>query len=170
MPASSETRRYLELRLDTDPVPGRTPASELTFQRNWDPAVCHRLYRDVGEHYHWVDRAQWTDGQWLHHVSAPEIEFWLANAGDQAKAGDQVVGYFELRRDTERWSIEIAYFGLLPDAIGQGFGAAVLGAAVNHARAWGASRVWLHTSSRDHAHALRNCEARGFRVFRTEHL
>jgi hypothetical protein len=29
-------------------------------------------------------------------------------------------------------------------------------------------RVWLHTCTKDHPHALSNYQARGFQVFRTE--
>jgi GNAT superfamily N-acetyltransferase len=66
-------------------------------------------------------------------------------------------------------------FGLVPEFVGRGFGGALLTFAVELAwdlEAVGAPairRVWLHTSSRDHPHALRNYEARGFRPYRTEH-
>ena len=32
----------------------------------------------------------------------------------------------------------------------------------------GAQRVWVHTCSLDHPHALANYQARGFRIFRVE--
>ena len=66
--------------------------------------------------------------------------------------------------------MEIAYFGLVPAAIGRGLGRALLTAAVD--AAWSLkpvpSRVWLHTCTLDHPAALRNYLARGFQVSRTE--
>ncbi len=66
-------------------------------------------------------------------------------------------------------SVEIVYFGLLPEFIGQGLGGALLSAAVG--RAWevrDTKRVWVHTCSQDHENALSNYLARGFELFRTE--
>jgi hypothetical protein len=40
--------------------------------------------------------------------------------------------------------------------------------AVEDAWARGASRVWLHTCTLDHASALPNYQKRGFRPFKTE--
>jgi GNAT superfamily N-acetyltransferase len=81
-----------------------------------------------------------------------------------------VAGWYELRRVPEDRSVEIAYFGLLPGHIGRGAGRALLNGAVQDA--WtlggGAGRVWLHTCTLDHPHAMRNYEARGFRPFKTE--
>lgn len=66
------------------------------------------------------------------------------------------------------FSVEIAYFGLLPAYVGRGLGKYLLSEAA--ARAWDLrpSRVWLHTSTLDHAAALPNYLARGFSVFRVE--
>ena len=76
-------------------------------------------------------------------------------------------GYFELERQAEG-SVEIAYFGLLPQFVGRGLGGALLSAAVERGWEGGARRVWLHTCSLDHAAALPAYQARGFRIFETE--
>ena len=76
-------------------------------------------------------------------------------------------GYFELaRRDAGQ--VEIAMFGLLPPFIGRGVGGALLTAALRRAWEEGTRRVWLHTESSDHPHALANYQARGMRVYKTE--
>ena len=64
--------------------------------------------------------------------------------------------------------ISLAYFGLLPRAIGHGLGGLLLTAAIRQAWTNGAKRVWVHTSSRDHAGALPNYLARGFRIYHTD--
>jgi GNAT superfamily N-acetyltransferase len=70
--------------------------------------------------------------------------------------------------------VGIVVFGLFPEFIGRGLGGIFLTEATR--LAWrqavpgGGStrRVWLETSSRDHPRALRNYEARGFTILRTE--
>ena len=80
---------------------------------------------------------------------------------------ETVAGYFELAMDEER-SVEIAYFGLVPQFIGRRVGGYLLTAAVQRAWQMSTTRVWIHTSSRDHPHSLANYQARGFRVFKQE--
>jgi hypothetical protein len=69
---------------------------------------------------------------------------------------------------TEDDSVEIAYFGLAPDAIGQGLGKHLLSYAVLDAWGMKPKRVWLHTCTLDHPAALPNYLARGFVPYRTE--
>jgi GNAT superfamily N-acetyltransferase len=64
--------------------------------------------------------------------------------------------------------VEIAYFGLLPHAVGTGQGGALLSAAVERAWEMGASRVYVNTCTLDHPRALENYQKRGFRLFREE--
>ncbi|PYS26240.1 MAG: N-acetyltransferase, partial [Acidobacteria bacterium] len=91
----------------------------------------------------------------------PEISLWLMTC-DEAPAG-----YFELRR-CEDGSTEIAYFGLLPEFIGRGFGKHLLTCAAEQAWADGANRVWLHTCTLDDQAAMPNYLTRGFRPYKTE--
>jgi GNAT superfamily N-acetyltransferase len=76
-------------------------------------------------------------------------------------------GYFELKRHPDQ-SIEIAYFGLLPEYIGRGWGKYLLTEAVRTAWSMGPQRVWLHTCTLDHPAALPNYLRRGFQPFREE--
>jgi GNAT superfamily N-acetyltransferase len=75
-------------------------------------------------------------------------------------------GYFELEKD--KGNVEIAYFGLLPQFIGQGIGGYLLTRAVEQAWQMSAERVWVHTYTLDHPNALSNYQARGFRIFKQE--
>jgi GNAT superfamily N-acetyltransferase len=72
------------------------------------------------------------------------------------------LGYAELDRRIER-EVELAYFGLFPEAIGLGLGAWLLRWSI--AAAWrpgGVDRVWVHTCSLDHQAALPVYLAAGF--------
>jgi ribosomal protein S18 acetylase RimI-like enzyme len=125
------------------------------------PALYRRLYEEVGHAHHWVDRLGWTDEDILQHVADPRLSVYALYVGDE------IAGYFELKREAAD-VVEIAYFGLMPSFIGRGLGGHLLTDAVERAFASGARRVWLHTSTLDHAHALGNYLSRGFRIVRTE--
>jgi ribosomal protein S18 acetylase RimI-like enzyme len=158
------TRTYLELAA---PAAFRAPRGEppdfvVSRVPGPTPALYRHLYRTVGEAYHWRDRAGWTDAQLAEHLARPEITIHVAQwAGALA-------GWYELRAVSEDRSVEIAYFGLVPAALGRGLGKHLLGHAVRDAWRRGAARVWLHTCTLDHRHALANYRARGFRAYRTE--
>lgn len=119
------------------------------------------LYREVGSQYHWRDRLVWTDEQCQVRLDAPGVALWvLYTEGTPA-------GYFELERCADR-SVEIVYFGLIPEFIGRGLGKQMLSAAVERAWAMQATRVWLHTCTQDSPAALPNYLRRGFTAFKTE--
>ncbi|MEZ5285990.1 MAG: GNAT family N-acetyltransferase [Vicinamibacterales bacterium] len=160
-------RYILELPPDHEvPVEGMWPDGwVLRSEQRPDPALCRALYLDVGREYHWVDRADWTDHQWFTHLLHPRRRFFILWALTEP------AGFFELKRDDDAGTeVEVAYFGLKPSFHGQGFGKRLLACAVHEARALGGRRVWLHTNTRDHPHALANYRARGFRVTAVEDL
>ncbi len=128
-----------------------------------DAVLGRYLYGAVGRDYEWTDRSRWSDAQWLERLGLPNVETWVAYEGEA------MAGYFELAMDEER-NVEIAYFGLLPGYVGRGIGGRLLTIAARRAWDMGASRVWLHTCTRDHSHSLANYKARGFRVFKQEAL
>lgn len=160
-----ETRTYLETTDPSELKPAGTPFPGTRTERVIDcpPALYRRLYREIGRAHHWVDRLEWTDAQVRDHLSGTGVAFHLVTVEDRA------AGYFELER-TPDGAVELSYFGLLPEFQGRGLGKYLLTRAVEEAWALGASRVWLHTSSRDAPAALSNYLARGFRIFRTEVL
>ena len=64
--------------------------------------------------------------------------------------------------------VEIAYFGLLPEFIGQGLGGYFLRWALHRAWQLQPGRVWLHTCSLDHPNALNNYQKAGLLPYRQE--
>jgi ribosomal protein S18 acetylase RimI-like enzyme len=157
------TRTYLELSSAADlrpaPVPDPAPRVERVGEC---PASFYRyLYAEVGRAFHWVDRLRWSDEAIRRHLEAPGLSLWLLT-WEAAPAG-----YFELARHEDE-SVEIAYFGLLPEYIGRGWGRHLLTAAARAAWESSPTRVWLHTCSLDHPAALPNYLRRGFRPVREE--
>ena len=157
-------RTYLEMTSPSQLTrPAQLPAGFVVRQESVSPDEYSELYNGVGANYHWRDRRSWPHEQLRAPLADPAISVWVLRDGMSAR------GFFELARGADG-SIEIAYFGLMPDGIGQGLGRALLTRAV--VQAWNMTpvptRVWLHTCTLDHPAALPNYLARGFRVTRTE--
>ena len=154
---------HLELTRKEQFVPS-VGSKGMELQEVNDAAINARFYRAVGSSWNWTDRLSWTDDQWAEWVNRQDLKTWLSYFSDEE------AGFVEIEIQ-EAGSVEIVYFGLLPSMIGKGLGSAMLTLAVKEAwKIEGTRRVWLHTCSEDHPHALANYEKRGFRVFRTEVL
>jgi len=66
----------------------------------------------------------------------------------------------------QRGACEISYFGLVPELAGQGHGRWLMAETLARAWAGGIERVWLHTCTLDHPHALGFYRAQGFVAIR----
>jgi GNAT superfamily N-acetyltransferase len=163
MPPVEVTRTYLEMRSPGDLRPTPRPTDPPTLARiEACPGSFFRyLYAEVGRAYHWTDRLSWTDEQVRAHLDDPAVSLWLLTSGAAP------AGYFELRTHDDR-SVEIAYFGLLPEFVGRGWGGHLLTRAVETAWGMKPERVWVHTCTLDHPAALPNYLKRGFRPVRKE--
>ena len=163
MPTVQGTRTYLEMVSPEELHPAAPPENPPRLERLEDCPVSffRYLYAEVGRAYHWTDRLAWSDERVREHLAHPGVALWLLS-WRAAPAG-----YFELRRHEDD-SVEVAYFGLLPEFVGRGWGGHLLTRAVREAWALGAGRVWLHTCTLDHPAALPNYRKRGFRPVREE--
>jgi ribosomal protein S18 acetylase RimI-like enzyme len=157
------TRTYLELGSPAElrPVPSPDPVPRIERVGECPASFYRYLYGEVGRLFRWVDRLTWTDDMVRRHLATPGLSLWVLT-WQAAPAG-----YFELKPHDDG-SMEIAYFGLLPEYFGRGWGKWVLSEAVREAWAAGPSRVWLHTCTLDHPAALPNYLGRGFRAVREE--
>src|SRR5262245_40814225 len=125
------------------------------------PELNRFLYTAVGARWWWYSRLEWDYTRWLTYLDRPELETWVAYVSGTP------AGYFELERQADA-VVELVYFGLLDRFTGHGLGGALLTAALTCAWDMGAQRVWVHTCSLDHPHALANYQARGFHIERVE--
>jgi GNAT superfamily N-acetyltransferase len=151
---------HLEMTDPAQLVPARGARVEFSLVRVEIPCppLNRFLYAAVGGDWYWIDRLTWTHAQWQSYLDRNDLETWVAYVRGAP------AGYFELEAQAEG-NVEIAYFGLLAQFIGQGLGGALLTAAIERAWEMGARRVWVHTCSLDHPSALPAYQARGFRVF-----
>src|SRR3990172_5061001 len=158
------TRTYLELTHPGRfrPAFGDFPDVVIERVERPTPDLYRHCYRTVGEGYRWRDRWDWTDEEIGAHLAQPGISLHVAIRNGA------LLGWYELRRVPDDDSVEIAYFGLAPGAIGRRLGKHLLSCAVRDAWTLGPARVWLHTCTLDHPHALPNYQKRRFVPYKTE--
>lgn len=118
------------------------------------------LYGTVGSSVLWWERIVMPDDELRAALDEETRDVFVLYVGGVP------AGYYELSDiDGE---IELAYFGLIPDFIGQGFGAYLLRAAIDEAWRRGPKRMWLHTCTFDHPQALPNYQRAGFEPYKQE--
>jgi GNAT superfamily N-acetyltransferase len=152
---------YLQQR-EPAPVPPE-PRPGVRVQRADRPTVSfyRYLYGEVGRRWQWFERLKLSDEDLHAAVTAAGIEInVLYLHGTPA-------GFVEFDARS-RSDVEIAYFGLLPEFIGQGLGGYFLRWALHRGWQMQPQRVWLHTCSLDHPNALHNYCSAGLEPYRKE--
>lgn len=135
----------------------------VALMRAADPGVgfYRYLYNGVGEDWLWTDRRVLDDAALDAIVSDDRVEIYvLYRHGVPA-------GFAELDRRQDG-DIELAYFGLMPGAIGRGLGVWLLHEAIDIAWSYEPERLWLHTCTHDHPRALPLYQRAGFVPYRQE--
>jgi GNAT superfamily N-acetyltransferase len=118
------------------------------------------LYRNVGEPWLWFSRARIPDAALARILNDPLVEALAFNRNGQ----DIGIVELDFRHPGQ---CELSFLGLVPDAIGRGYGRVMIGEAIRRAFARPATeRLWLHTCTLDHPGALPFYMAAGFRPFR----
>ena len=119
------------------------------------------FYKQIGKKHQWVDRLIWQDKNWIEYVSNKNLKTFIL------QKNNDFVGYFELLFNKNE--CEIAYFGILEEFIGKGYGGFLLSEAIRIGFK-NANRIWVHTCSLDHPNAIENYKSRGMIVFKSEIL
>ena len=120
------------------------------------------FYKEIGKKHRWIDRLSWTEKNWIKYVTSPDVKTYVL------KEDLNLAGYFEQIFHNEKNDCEIAYFGVLEEFIGKKYGGYLLSEAIKESFRLGARRVWVHTCSLDHKHALENYKSRGMKIFKSE--
>ena len=152
---------HLEMKQPPTERPVTQKLYELKQAKKPLPELNRFLYAAVGAPWMWHLRLNWSWQQWSNLLHRMDIETWVAYQDATP------VGYFELEKQAGNQA-EIAYFGLIPEFIGQGLGKALLEDAIDKAWQLAERRIWLHTCTLDHPAALPNYLARGFSIFKEE--
>ena len=157
-------RSYLEINSLKDLQESEQPTEDYTVDliEPTDFQLNKFFYKNIGKKHKWVDRLIWTENQWINHVSNKNVKtFVLKNKKD-------LVGFFELIIHYEKKEVEIAYFGILEEYQNKKLGSYLLSDAIKKSFQENVDRVWLHTCSLDHKHALKNYLSRGMKIFKSE--
>ena len=120
------------------------------------------FYKQIGKKHRWVDRLIWNENQWIRYINNSNVKTYIL------QDGNDLAGYFEQIFDQKKLEYEIAYFGILHDYVGKRLGGYLLSEAIKKSFLMGANRVWVHTCSLDHKHALKNYLSRGMKIFKSE--
>jgi GNAT superfamily N-acetyltransferase len=139
------------------------PRDDLRIERLWQPSVeaYREIYQAVGGMLHWVDRLRMPAAELQAIVQHEQVEVYLL------RAADRPAGFAELdRREADQ--IELAYFGLVPEFIGQGLGKYFLAWTIAQAWSYQPKGLWVHTCDLDHPAALPNYVKARFEPYREE--
>lgn len=151
------------LRMDQppeEPDPGLPPGTSVTVATRCSTGFYRYLYHTVGQDYVWWLRRTLPEPELAGILRDPAVTIHvLYQDGEPA-------GFYELDRRNRPFT-NLAYFGLLPHAIGHGLGRAFLRHAVDTAWAEGPRGVTVNTCTADHPRALPNYIAAGFGKLRT---
>ena len=171
----------IELDLDgyTDLPPGRI-ANVVTYLERFEPPAGPRadlpegyalltveapdadayiaLYRRIGQEWLWFSRAVMPREALAALLAAPSTELLFLMRGDEP------MGLCEIQRSGD--DVEIAMFGVVPEATGAGVGKAFMAAALERIWTEGTRRVWLHTCTFDHPAAVHFYRRMGFTPYK----
>lgn len=140
--------------------PARPAEPGLTIERWEHPDLTEyrALFRAIGEEWMWFSRLVMPDEELRAILSHPEVHVYALTHGGRR------IGLLELDFRTEG-ECELAFFGLVTDAIGQGAGRMLMNAAIDKAWARPIKRFWVHTCHFDHPGALSFYQRSGFRPY-----
>jgi GNAT superfamily N-acetyltransferase len=113
------------------------------------------LYDTVGRDWLWIERRGASDEELAEKIHREGVEIWVLY-GNGVPAG-----FFELDF-ADGTSVDLVYFGLLPEWTGRRIGPWLLGEAVSEVFGRGAERLNVNTCTLDHPRALQIYQRLGF--------
>ena len=149
--------RVTFMRKDTRDKPPRPLPADTTLVRLADCSVpfYRYLYGTVGGPYLWWLRRSLRDAELAAILRNPSVSVHVLYRGGEP------AGFFELDASPSP-IVNLSYFGLMPHAVGHGFGTAFLDAATEAAWRAGARTITVNTCTADHERALPNYLRAGF--------
>ena len=102
-------RNYLEINSLKDLKKSKFSPDDcsIDFSNPEDFQINKFFYKQVGIKYMWRDRLIWNDKTWIDYTTHKNVKTFVL------KKENDLVGYFELILNKEKFETEIAYFGIL---------------------------------------------------------
>ncbi|MBN8939565.1 MAG: GNAT family N-acetyltransferase [Rhizobiales bacterium] len=156
VPKGKLTAAVTWLGMTAPPPPAALP-DEPRLRRIAAPELAgyRALFRRVGDDWLWTSRLVLSDAALAAIIGNPRVEVYAVER-DGAEIG---MVELDLRTDGE---VEIVYFGLIKEAVGQGLGRLVMAKALQSAWRPGITKAWLHTCTHDHPGAMKFYTSCGF--------
>ena len=122
------------------------------------------FYKQIGIDHFWRDRLIWSDKTWSKYVENKNLETYIL------KKDEDLVGFYEQEYHQDSNEVELINMGILKDFRGLKLGSLLLNHAIISASRKNPNRMWVHTCSLDHKHALQNYKSKGFELFKKEEI
>ena len=158
------TITYLEQQQrPTSPPPARPAEKTAVMRAEYPPLHFYRyLFDQVGRPYHWVSRRYMDDEELSAILLNPQVYVYVLYLNG-SPCGMAEIDARPESHDPE--TVEIKFFGLMPEAVGKNLGRWFLHNTVDLAWSFGPSRVVLETCTADHPAALPLYQKMGFTVY-----
>lgn len=141
------------------------PSSDLRLER-WPNPTANKyrtLFRRVGEPWLWFSRLTLDDADLLRIIQDPQVRIWAVTDRSGVELG---IVELDFREPGE---CEIAFFGLVPELAGMGYGKWLMAMTLQFA--WsepGMERLWVHTCTLDAPGALNFYIKSGFTPYQRQ--
>jgi len=157
-------RYYLEINSLKNLNQVDSPNNDLILEKVKPPNIELNkfFYKNVGKKHRWIDRLVWDNLKWTSYLENKSVHTYVL------KLTNDLVGYFEIIQDLPINNSEIAYFGILNEYMGKKFGGYLLSEAIKKGFELKSKKIWVHTCSLDHKHALNNYLNRGMKIFKED--
>ena len=86
------------------------------------------------------------------------------------KINDELVGFYEQEFHKDKNEIELIQMGILKEYQGKKLGSFLLSYIIHKTFKQNIKRLWVHTCSLDHKHALNNYLSKGLSIFKEEEI
>ena len=162
----SRVKRYfLEIKDFSNPIELNIPENYLIIlddKKNFE--LNKFFYKQIGVDHYWRDRLIWSDKEWLKYAENKNLETHIL------KKGEDLVGFYEQEYHSTSNEVELINMGILKEFRGLKLGSILLNHAIASASRKNPDRMWVHTCSLDHKHALQNYKSKGFEIFKQEEI
>ncbi|HEU0162327.1 MAG TPA: GNAT family N-acetyltransferase [Rhizomicrobium sp.] len=157
------TVTFLEMTARPAALPPPAPRGKVALLKAEKPAphFYRYLYDTIGADYYWVDRRKLTPEALAEVIQDPQNQMFVLYA-EGAPAG---MAELDLRKPG---MANIAYFGLMPEAIGRRMGYFFLYHTCMNAWALPIQRLTINTCTLDHPRALPLYQRLGFTAYSRE--
>ena len=122
------------------------------------------FYRQIGKDHFWRDRLLWSDKEWQKYINNKNLETGIM------KINSNLIGFYEQEYHKKKNEMELIQMGVLKEHQGKKLGSFLLDYIIQNAFSRGVERLWVHTCSLDHKHALNNYLSKGLKIFKEEEI